>query len=69
MTYDSWKLETPEDERARHARYWGAPRLRCRHCGTLNNPGEPACRNCDSPDLEDDSGPDPDDAGDAEMDR
>jgi hypothetical protein len=66
VTYDEWKLESPEDERARR---WAPDPLRCLDCGVLNHASEGSCRNCDSVELEQDSGPDPDDARDAAMDR
>jgi hypothetical protein len=67
MTYDDWKLETPEDEAARKARRPYADRLReeCPHCyarfdGVI-------CDSCGY-DIQDDEH-DPDDAREEARDR
>jgi uncharacterized OB-fold protein len=69
MTYDDWKLETPEDEYERKNRsrdfIW-----RCRDCGTTHQLPEANCRNCNSEDLEEEPlEPDPDDARDEAWER
>ena len=70
MTYDEWKLETPEDEADRKAHYWGYPRLRCPQCDKINGPTYAECGNCGEPlTPEDRWEPDPDDGRDDMQDR
>jgi hypothetical protein len=70
MTYDEWKLETPEDEADRKALFWGALKLECPQCGKLNGPRNAECCNCSEPLTKEDAWePDPDDARDDMQDR
>ena len=80
MTYDEWKLETPEDEEARHARIsrnrsgWRDYRDadRCWNCKREWQPSKSddmRCAYCDEHVCDEPYERDPDDARDEAMDR
>ena len=80
MTYDEWKLETPEDEEARKSRFWRnrsgwrdyRDAERCWNCRNDWHPvegDELMCADCGADAQDQPAERDPDDARDEAIDR